>query len=103
MTTPYEENNEIITLGFENYLDQKLIRKWKDKYFPYSTVKSKISVYFQNFMKDLKKSEVKKGTKRSKKMKFIFFKDNKIFIKSINKVVNLIKREFTKVTISSLI
>ena len=97
MTTHQEVKQEIITYGFENYLEKKLIKKWKPKYFPYSTVKVQISIYFQNFMKNLQESEISKGAKKSRKMEFIFFNDNKVFINSITQVDNLIQTEFSKV------
>lgn len=95
MATAYEMNPQIEEKGFENYMDEKMINKWKPNYFPYRKVKNEISQKYQSFVNELKQEGRQKSS--SNEIEIIFFGNNMAYSKFIDEVDKLIMSEFSKV------
>lgn len=79
--------------GFENYYKEKMIHKWRKKYFPYSDVKAEITQKYKNFLHSFEKE----GKKKTSGVEVVFFGDNETYLNFINDVDGYIKTEFSKV------
>lgn len=93
MATTYEITRKIEEQGFENYMKEKMINKWRNQYFPYSKVKTEILKRYQIFLQNFKEEGKRKGSG----VEVVFFKDNETYLGFINEVDSLIKSEFSKV------